>query len=58
MQLENDSKQIEILLKKNILFYVLGIILFLAITFLLNYIYFTKIDTKKLLMSQKYFKVK
>lgn len=46
MQLENDSKQIEILLKKNILFYVLGIILFLAITFLLNYIYFTKIDTK------------
>ena len=46
MQLENDSKQIEILLKKNILFYVFGVILFFAIIFLLNYIYFTKIDTK------------
>ena len=46
MQLENDYKQIEILLKKNILFYVFGVILFLVITFLLNYIYFTKIDTK------------
>lgn len=45
MQLENNSKQ-EILLKKNILFYVFGVILFLAITFLLNYIYFTKFDTK------------
>ncbi len=30
MQLENNSKQIEILLKKNILFYVFGIILFLV----------------------------
>ena len=46
MQLENDSKQIEILLKKNILFYVFGVILFFAIIFLLNYIYFTKFDTK------------
>lgn len=34
------------MLKKNILFYVFGVILFLVITFLLNYIYFTKFDTK------------